>query len=177
MAERIASSYNKALQDIVAKYRESGQKWPATTQAVARWGWRNKLWAPQEKDIVGQLASDLGRAMRSEYYTDPQGRRVRTKHAARRVEDDLSDESQDSLATQKMLWHDIRTDNPDYIIKALQQRRMQIVGDCKHLKTDGDSFNDNHPSGKRIQLIFNFEDDLADLDQSTEYIPPKPSSN
>jgi hypothetical protein len=111
--------------------------------------------------------------MREEYYTDPQGRKVRTKHAARRVDDDLSEPDADGPKIQKMLWHDIRTDDADHIIQALQQRRMQIVGDCKQLKNDGDSFNDNHPSGKKIQLIFNFEDDLAEMEQPTEYQPPR----
>jgi len=126
---------------------------------------------------VGQLARDISRAMREECYTDPQGRRVRTKHAARRVEDNLSEEAENNPATQKMLWHDIRTDEAEHIIQALQQRRMQIVGDCKQLKTDADSFNDNHPSGKKIQMVMNFEDDLADMDQPTEYMPPEPSSD
>ena len=48
---------------------------------------------------------------------------------------------------------------------------MQIVGNCKQLKTDADSFNDNHPSGRKIQLIFDFEADLAEMDQPTEYDP------
>jgi hypothetical protein len=165
------TTYSEALQTIVEAYRQAGQKWPATSREMARWAYRNKLWEPQEKNIVGQLARDLSRAMREEYYTDPQGRRVRTKHAARCVDDTLSDEGQETPKKQKMLWADIRTDSEDHIIKALQQRRMQIVGDCKQLKTDADSFNDNHTSGKKIQLVFNFEDDLAEMDQPTEYDP------
>ncbi len=175
MPERIAATYTESLQDMVSRYRAAGEKWPATSREIARWSYRNKLWEPQEKNIVGQLARDLSRAMREECYTDPQGRRVRTKHAARRFEDDLSEDTEVGQLTQKMLWHDIRTDEADHIIKALQQRRMQIVGDCKQLKTDGDSFNDNHPSGKKVQLVFNFEDDMADMEQPTEYIPPAPS--
>ncbi len=177
MTEKIAHTYTESLQEMVSRYRKSGQKWPATSRDIARWSYRNKLWEPQEKNIVGQLARDLSRAMREECYTDPQGRRVRTKHAARRVEDALSDDAQDAVPTQKMLWHDIRTDDGDHIIMALQQRRMQIVGDCSHLKVDGDSFNDNHSSGKKIQRIFNLEDDMADMDQPTEYIHPGSSSD
>ncbi len=175
MPERIAATYTESLQEMVSRYRLAGQKWPATSREIARWSYRNKLWEPQEKNIVGQLARDLSRAMREEAYTDPQGRRVRTKHAARRFDDGLSDEAESAAPTQKMLWHDIRTDDGDHIIKALQQRRMQIVGDCKHLKTDGDSFNDNHSSGKKIQIVLNFEDDVAEMEQSTEYTPPEPN--
>ncbi|MEJ7637436.1 MAG: hypothetical protein WKF75_05440 [Singulisphaera sp.] len=134
------------------------------------------MWEPQ-KEHHWPTARSLSRAMREECYTDPQGRRVRTKHAARRVEDDLSDDQEESPPTQKSLWHDIRTDEAKHIIESLQQRRMQIVGDCKQLKTDADSFNDNHPSGEKVQMVFNFEDDLAEMDQPTDYMPPEPDSD
>jgi hypothetical protein len=110
--------------------------------------------------------------MREESYTDPQGRHVRTKHVARRFEDALSDSEAGGPPMQKMLWHDIRTDEGEHIIEALQQRRMQVVGDLKHLKIDSDSFNENHPSGKQYQPALNFEDDLAEIMQPTEYMPP-----
>jgi hypothetical protein len=171
MSERGVTTYSGDLQTIVATYRRVGQKWPASSREIARWAYRNKLWEPQEKNIVDQLARDLSRAMREEFYTDPQGRCVRTKHAARGVDDALSDEEVEPPKKQTMLWADIRTDSAEHIIKALQQRRMQIVGDCKQLKTDANSFNDNHPSGKKIQLVFNFEDDLAEMEQPTEYDP------
>jgi len=108
--------------------------------------------------------------MREEYYTDPQGRRVRTKHAARMTEEELRGE-EDAAKRQSMLWADIRTADPDHIERALQQRRRQIVGNCKQLKTDLDSFHDNHPSGKKIQITFNFEDELSEMEQPIEYRP------
>ncbi len=163
-------SYTESLQDVVQKYREAGQEWPATSRQIARWAYRNKVWEPQETGIISQLARELSRAMREEYYTDPQGRRVRTLHAARRSDVQPMD-GDDLSKKQKTLWADIRTDGDANIELALQQRRMQIVGDCKQLKTDVDSFNENHPSGRKIQMIFNFEDDLADMDQPTEYTP------
>ena len=171
MAQRVAPTYAESLQDLVGKYRQAGQKWPATSREIARWAYRNKLWEPQERNIISQLAHDLARAMREESYTDPQGRRVRTKHAARRVDDEFSDTLDEMQPTQRVFWHDIRTDEAKHIIKALQQRRMQIVGDCKQLKTDADSFNDNHHSGEKLQLVFNFEEDLAEMAQPEEYRP------
>jgi hypothetical protein len=172
---RTATSYTESLQGFVEQYRSAGEKWPATSREIARWAYHNKLWEPQEKNIVGQLARDLSRAMREEYYTDPQGRRVRTKYAERRVEIVPAEDGEEAKSTQKVFWADIRTDHEDHIIRALQQRRMQIIGDCKQLKTDAESFNDNHPSGKKVQLVFNFEDDLAEMDQPTEYQPPASS--
>jgi hypothetical protein len=52
---------------------------------------------------------------------------------------------------------------------SLQQRRFAVLGDCKQLKTDADSYNDNNPHGAEVQMSFNFEEDLAELEQPTEY--------
>lgn len=58
--------------------------------------------------------------------------------------------------------------------RAFQLRRRQIVGDCKQLKTDVDSFNDNHPAEKPIQLLLDFADDVAEASQPTDYRPRNP---
>jgi hypothetical protein len=171
MADRVAMGYSESLQQIAQKYREAAEPWPATARQMARWAYRRKLWEPQEKNIIGQLARDLARALREEYYTDPKGRRVRTKHAARLADDGLLDGDGSALTQQRVFWADIRTDDPKHLEAALKQRRMGIVGDCKQLRTDVDSFNDFHPSGRKIQMIFNFEDDLAEMDEPTEYQP------
>jgi len=104
--------------------------------------------------LIGRLAEDLSRALREEYYTDPQGRSVRTKHAARIKKD----------GENLSFWDDIRTAERPHMEMAFQQRRQGIVGDCRQLKTDADSFNQNANSGPPIQLIFDFTDDLAELE-------------
>ena len=73
-----------------------------------------------------------------------------------------------------MLWDDIRSASREFIERAFQLRRRQIVGDCKQLKTDVDSFNDNRPEQAPIQLLLDFTDDVAEANQPTEYRPRKP---
>ena len=92
--------------------------------------------------------------MREKYYTDAQGREVRTKHAARTTRDGI----------QMMLWDDIRTADAAHMHIAFQQRRQQIVGDCKQLKTDVDSYNENRSPVEPIQLILNFTADVAEVE-------------
>ncbi|MCW2313608.1 hypothetical protein [Rhodoferax antarcticus] len=46
---------------------------------------------------------------------------------------------------------------------AFQQRRHQIVGDCRQLKMDVDSYNDNRLPVQPIQMIFDFTFDLEEL--------------
>ena len=74
------------LQDIVEEYRAAGESWPTTTKYIASWAIRSKLWEPPHKNLITQCAAEIAAAMRQEFFTDPQGRRVRAKHAYRRSE-------------------------------------------------------------------------------------------
>lgn len=142
------------MQRIVTRYIEAGQKWPATTHEMAIWAVANRLWAPQPSTIVDQCADHLARAMREEYITDPQGRAVRAKHAAR-VEVN---------GAQTTLWADIRTAPRNHMETAFRQRRGQILGECKQLKADVDSYNQNASPDNPIQMIFDFTYDLAEME-------------
>ena len=141
------------LQDIVIKYRAASQPWPATTHAMAQWAIDNQLWAPKPSAFVDQCADQLSRAMREEYITDAQGRRVRAKHAATVTQN----------GEQLVLWADMRTAPHPHMSLAFQQRRHQIVGDCRQLKMDVDSYNDNRLPVQPIQMIFDFTFDLEEL--------------
>lgn len=77
------TSYVEQLQRIVGKYREDGQQWPASSRELAAWAISRNLWQPQRGALITQCAEQLSRALREEYITDSQGRRVRTKHSAR----------------------------------------------------------------------------------------------
>jgi hypothetical protein len=47
---------------------------------------------------------------------------------------------------------------------AFQQRRQQIVGDCRQLKADLDSYNENYNLGESLQMVFDFTNDLAEIE-------------
>jgi len=143
-------TYNEQLQRLVNKYIESGGTWPTTTRELAVWALRNKLWAPQKGEVINIFVEQLARAMREEYILDPQGRKVRAKHAAR--------------IKQAVLWDDIRTASREHMQIAFQQRRQQIVGDCHQLKLDLDSYNENENDDLPIQMVFDFTIDLMELE-------------
>ncbi|UGQ46238.1 hypothetical protein [Massilia endophytica] len=143
---------NERLQQLVQLYQEAGQKWPATTREVASWAIRVGKWAPHPSAVVSQCAEELSRALRDEYVRDAQGRRVRTKHAATYVEG----------TEQLVLWDDIRTASPQHMQLAFQQRRQQILGDCKQLKNDVDSYNENRQPQVPVQVVFDFTYDLEE---------------
>jgi hypothetical protein len=145
---------NEQLQAVVEQYQQAGNKWPATMRDVAEWAIRMQKWVPHPSVIVSQCAEELSSALRNEYVRDNQGRKIRTKHAATYQNGD----------DQFVLWDDIRTASHKHMERAFQQRRKQILGDCKQLKNDVDSYNENRLPEKNIQVVFDFTIDLIELD-------------
>lgn len=146
-------THSENMQNLVQRYREAGEKWPTTAKDLATWAVANHLWAPQPADVVNQCAEQFARALRDEYVTDAQGRRIRTKHAA----------TYGTGPEQHVLWDDIRTASATHMRLAFQQRRQQILGDCKQLKNDVDSFNENRKPPEPIQVVFDFTLDLEEF--------------
>jgi hypothetical protein len=102
--------------------------------------------------FLNQCANQIADAMREEYFIDPQGRSVRAKHVAKVLRN----------GETLPLWQDIRSGDRTHIEIALKQRRQQIVGDCKQLKSDVVSFNQNYSPGKQIEMVFDFRRDLEE---------------
>jgi hypothetical protein len=144
------STYNEQMQRIVNEYISAQQDWPATARQMAAWAVREKKWQPHPSSLISQCAEQLSVAMRDEIIVDPQGRTVRAKHAAR--------------VQQAVLWGDIRTASREHMEIALKGRRKQIVGDCRQLKWDVDSFNENRAPAVPIQMSYNFTNDLLEIE-------------
>lgn len=142
-------SYTDRLQEIANRYMGSHEG-TATAKEIASWAIGQTLWKPQPIDLINQCADQLARAMREEYIKDPQGRIVRAKHAAR----------QGKLS----IWADIRAASRTHMEIAFKQRRKQIVGDCRQLKVDTDSYNENRCPSNPIQLLFDFRRDLEEME-------------
>ncbi len=142
MQTELARPYNSAMLRIVREYLDSGGTEPLDLDEVARFAVNHGHWKPAPGKDVQMCKRDLARALRGEYHTDPQGRSVRTYHAA-----SLRDRDSDR---QLVLWADITTAQREHMERSFLQRRHQIVGDCRQLKTEVDSYNDNNREGARI---------------------------
>lgn len=169
MPELCTKTYNEQLREIANLYRVSGQPWPAAARQIAIWAINNGHYRSHHAKVVAKAAEELATAMREEYYTDPQGRRVRALHVARIVT-----RSSDGSRTQGMLWDDIRNAPREFMERAFQLRRRQIVGECKQLKIDVDSFNENRADAVPIQIQLDFRDDVDEATQPTDYRPRQP---
>jgi hypothetical protein len=121
---------------------------------IAEWAMRNGLFESHRETMVRMYADMLRRALREEYYRDPQGRTVRAKHSARMKID----------GKQLCLWDDMRTAPRSFMQIAFQNRRRGIVADCHQLKTDMDSYNENNNKGEPIPLILDFGPDIEEIE-------------
>jgi len=99
-----------------------------------------------------QCKEEFSKALREQYIKDDNGQSVRAKHVARIRKGD----------TQQHLWADIRFAPRGHMETAFQQRREQIVGDCRQLATDIEYYNGHHPGEEPIQLYFDFTDDVEE---------------
>jgi hypothetical protein len=144
-------AYNEQMQALAARFQQETGATIFSLTEVGNWALDSGLWAPNRSSILRQFSSELSRALREEFVTDPQGRRVRTKHAVK----------QD--AEQGTLWGDIFTAPREHMQRAFAQRREQVVNDCRQLRTDVDSYNQNMNTGEPIQMVFDFTDDLNEL--------------
>jgi hypothetical protein len=142
-------------QRIIARYQAAGEKWPATKTEIARWAIARKLWDIHPGKIVRQCAEQIAEAMREDHVYDPQGRKVRVKHAA-------PYEIQGRL---EFRWDDMRTAEPLHMASSFTNQRNQLVSQSYSLKQAIDSYNENwNKTGRSFQGHFDFRDDLAELD-------------
>ena len=146
---------SRQLLKIEKEYRlETGSVGPVDPHLVAAWAIKTRRWEAHAKSLINQCAREIASALRNVYFTDAKGRRVRAKHSVKI--------SRNGAVIG--LWDDIRTATRTHIDVSFKQRREQIVGDCRQLKTDVDSYNDSHPDEGVIQLVLDFTMDVAELE-------------
>ncbi|MBF0293481.1 MAG: hypothetical protein HQK86_15140 [Nitrospinae bacterium] len=146
------STYAQQMQKIFAQYEKEVTSEPANLRVVGRWAMKKKLWQPHEENILAQFANDMANALREEYRTDSNGRRYRSKHAVRDIEN----------GKQISFWADIDKAPRSHMERAFSQRRKQIVGDCYQLKNDVDHFNEKRGE-EPIQIVLDFTDDVEEM--------------
>ena len=152
-SHRSKAEYYRA---VAALYQQSGRP-PTTSRKMLRWAKSRGLEEPPEVDVEGIQARELTHVMREQLAKDPQGRMARVNHCY------PHEVRRDGEVVQEELWGTFDTLTREQVHASFQQRRSNILGDCKQLSTDNDSFNENHNPGDPIQLSFAFEEDLLEL--------------
>ena len=156
--------FNEMLQQHKYEYlQETGQSL-ATTMELAVWAIRTGRWEPPRDLALRKCREDYAKALREEYVRGADGLPVRVNQAARRTVGDK----------QITFWADIRTAPRDHVDAARQQRREQIVGECRQLDRDERFYNGLHPDESPMQTEFDFRDAVVEGRFSGEYMSNKP---
>ncbi len=139
------------LQQAWHLYEETHHHLPSSAREAVEWAVSAGLIALPEIDPYDTLAGKMASALRSEYKTDPRGRRYRVNHAVRVTKSGV----------QYTFWAELGFAPHDQMEKAFAQRREQIVGDCVQLKTDVDVYNEQS-GNEQIQLVLDFTEDVLE---------------
>ncbi len=135
----------------IQRFEKEHDRKPFDLREVYGWAVKEGLWSPPidlaERRFVDEVSSDL----REEYITDEFGNRVRYYHAVTR-------------GRQGSLWANLDTGSKDHLLEGFVQRRKGSLSDCKQLKMDIDYCNRKRFSDDPIQMSFNFDADLAELE-------------
>lgn len=158
-------SKTKELQEWYNEWLELNPGKDLDSRAAASWMISTGKWQPPFYDPVKALAKEVSKAAREETIIDPQGREVRKRHAYTYV---------DETGQKRWLFADILTADPQKMALSLQHRRRAALGDIVQLNTDRESYNDNNPFGAQIQMSFNFDEDLEEMEHPGEY-PDSPT--
>lgn len=157
-------SYSEMLQEMADEYLKETGKVEATTSEIAQWAITSNRWEPPRDLVHKRCCEDIARAMREQHVRGDNGQLIRAKHVARVTRG----------GKQLHLWADIRKAPRSHMEVAFQQRREQIVGDCRQLKRDIDYYNDIAGSDRPIQMVFDFRDDIEEGEFSGEYPTRRP---
>jgi len=139
---------------LIEEYRATHGNLPHSMDFVAVWALNEGKIQASRRSIVKEVARRLSRAAQHQHHRDPQGRRVRTYHAAKYQR--LTTGGQMVFET---MWDHIESMSAEHWRVSSSQRLGQIAGECKSLKTDEESFMENNPNGSGYvsNLVFNFE--------------------
>lgn len=165
--QRRGEMSSEQLQHLYQQYEAETGAEELDMKKVAAWAIGKGLWKSPPYDPVKACAKALSRAAREEYYVDPQGREVRKRHCYVMIDE-----------SGQKFWHwvDIITAKPDPMHRSLQWRRRNALGDVSQLARDLESYNENNKYGAQLQMSFNFDEDLAEANQPTEY-PERPDGS
>ncbi|MCA3591517.1 MAG: hypothetical protein IOC94_08390 [Methylocystis sp.] len=147
------ATYTEQLQRVWREYEREHDHLPATSRDVVAWGVSKGHLSIPEIDPLDKLAEDMGRALREEYRTSPDGMRYRANHAVRISKGGV----------QYTFWADMDHAPRSHMENAFAQRRKQIVGDCLQLRVDADVYNSSNAAQLPIQMVLDFRDDVAEI--------------
>lgn len=160
-------SKKKDMQRLIRHYKEETGEFEIDMRKVAKFAELKGWPMPTPKDPLEILAQELARAARDEIKHDSTtGRPYRVNHAV----------PQKQGQQTFFVWVDIDEAPRHIMLKSLNLRREQMVGDGLQLSYDADHWNFQHPKEEKIQLEMDLSFDIeirkhaADADDDQVHI-------
>ena len=156
---------------LIEQYRREVADGPLTLPAIAIWILQNDAYKPSKEETIRLLVRHLSDAMRTQYVTTDDGRRVRRKHAVRHKEAGVDGKKQ-----MIFTWYDIELAPPHFMFESLQQRRNSIADLCWQADQDHEGYNKYYNKGEPIpKPHWNFIEDILERQTMLNYSPPDDS--
>lgn len=162
---RPLSRYSKDVIGLVDRYvTETGNK-DYNLEEVAAWLRQKGLMDAPPVDINKMLARTIARILRQEYTSDENGEPVRTRHSYRENRGDR----------QMVFWFKMEDATPEKMRLSAQNRRTGTLMDVLQLARDLGYYNKHFNPGDPIEMDYNFNPDVEELRQPTDYpdAPPE----
>jgi hypothetical protein len=164
---RAARHGSRKMQFLIDKYKEDhpDERPDLSPDKIAQWAIEKRLWRPIPLTPREQLRKLITRCFRETYLIDPQGREVR---ASLPIMEDVMTE--DGLK-HRSRWFPIFSAPANVARASFSLRRKAALADVAQLQFDFMSWSENNLHGDKLDpMDYNFNKDLAELAESTEYI-------
>lgn len=146
------------MQSIFDRYLAQRKGEPVSLDAVAEWAVSERLFFPEPRSVVKLCRDALAESLRSQRRVDEDGREYRAMISVR----------ENVGGAQLTLWADLDTAPKSFVKKAFAQRRRSIVDGCYQVKQAVDHYNATRAAGDNIQMVLNFEEDVAELEATRD---------
>ncbi len=154
----MATLYRK-LNDIMNEWAIENGTDTIDVESAAEWAVSTGRYIRAPISPQKQCMQDKRRALQQATYIDPQGNKIRTKHAVRNWK-----------GQQTTLWPDVRTGKPDMMREAFGQSWEGIVNDVKRHAIEKQSYDLNNAYGAALPMFdYDFNPQAEDARMSGEY--------
>jgi len=165
---------NRKMLYIIEQYKKAhpDEGVEAMPHLVAPWAVKEGIWKRPPMQPEEILRRSLSRALRDEVMEDPAGRPVRKHHPV------ISEVQTPDGPKRYSTWWPIYDAPPEKMRASLQLRRRAALGDVRQLQFDFMSYNDfNHFKATLPPMDFNFNKDLAEMEEPTTYPSDAPEGS
>jgi len=155
------------MQFLIDKYKAQhpGEGPDLSPDKIAQWAIKKGLWRPVPLTPAEQLRRLITRCFRETYLIDPQGREVRANLP---IMEEVMTEDGPKLRSR---WFPIFSAPAKVARSSFSLRRKAALADVVQLQFDFFSWSENNSHGDKLDAMdFNFNKDLAELAESSEYV-------